>query len=109
MFSQTPTLLLACDLGKSGGKFFYKLLNGQTHALWMDAEVAQRSAAGVAQVSQGGRPQDNAWFRLGDNLVFAGKAAQAFLDYNSFKEDKSLKAAERIARVLGAMALLAGL
>ena len=104
MFSQIPTLLLACDLGKSGGKFFYKLLDGQTHALWMDAEVAQRSAVGVAQVSQGGRPQDNAWFRLGDDLVFVGKSAQAFLDYNSFKEDKSLKAAERVAGVLGAIA-----
>jgi len=109
MFSQTPTLLLACDLGKSGGKFFYKLLNGQTHALWMDAEVAQRSAAGVAQVGQSGRPQDKAWFRLGDDLVFVGKAAQAFLDYNSFKEDKSLKAAERIAGVLGAVAKIENL
>ena len=109
MFSQTSTLLLACDLGKSGGKFFYKLLNGQTHALWMDAEVAQRSAAGVAQVSSGGRPQDNAWFRLRDHLVFVGKAAQAFLDYNSFKEDKSLKAAERIAGVLGAIAKIESL
>jgi hypothetical protein len=109
MFSQTPTLLLACDLGKSGGKFFYKLLNGQTHALWMDAEVAQRSAVGVAQVSQGGRPQDNAWFRLGDDLVCVGKSAQAFLDYNSFKEDKSLKAAERIVGVLGAVAKIENL
>jgi hypothetical protein len=52
-FLKLRLLLLACDLGKSGGKFFYKLLNGQTHALWMDAEVAQRSAAGVAQVSPG--------------------------------------------------------
>jgi hypothetical protein len=104
MFSQPPTLLLACDLGKSGGKFFYKLLNGQTHALWMDAEVAQRSAAGVTQANQGGRPQDNAWFRRGDELTSVGKAAQAFLDYNSFKEDKSLKAAERIAGALGAIA-----
>ena len=109
MFSQTPTLLLACDLGKSGGKFFYKLLNGQIHALWMDAEVAQRSAAGVAQLGQGGRPQDNAWFRLGDELTFVGKAAQVFLDYNSFKEDKSLKAAERIAGVLGAIAKIENL
>lgn len=56
MISRTPTLLLACDLGKSGGKFFYKLMQGQAHALWMDAEVAQRSASGVAQVTQGGRP-----------------------------------------------------
>ena len=40
MISRTPTLLLACDLSKSGGKFFYKLPQGQTHALWMEAEVA---------------------------------------------------------------------
>ncbi|MEO0375547.1 MAG: hypothetical protein AAF329_13160, partial [Cyanobacteria bacterium P01_A01_bin.17] len=101
----TPSgLLLACDLGKSGGKFFYKLSQGQTHALWMEAEVAQRSASGVAHVAQRGRPQDNAWFRLGDELTFVGKAAQVFLDYNSFKEDKSLKAAERIAGALGAIA-----
>ena len=109
MISRTPTLLLACDLGKSGGKFFYKLSQGQTHALWMEAEVAQRSASGVAQVAQGGRPQDNAWFRLGDELTFVGKAAQAFLDYNSFKEDKSLKAAERIAGALGAIAKIENL
>ncbi|MEO0375488.1 MAG: hypothetical protein AAF329_12855 [Cyanobacteria bacterium P01_A01_bin.17] len=62
-----------------------------------------------AHVAQGGRPQDNAWFRLGDELTFVGKAAQVFLDYNSFKEDKCLKAAERIAGALGAMALWAGL
>lgn len=47
MFSSPTTVLLACDLGKSGGKFFYKLLNGQTHALWIEAEVAQRSASGL--------------------------------------------------------------
>ncbi|NEQ42245.1 MAG: hypothetical protein F6K00_01270 [Leptolyngbya sp. SIOISBB] len=87
MISRNPTLLLACDLGKSGGKFFYKLSQGQTHALWMEAEVAQRSASGVAHLAQGGRPQDNAWFRLEDELTFVGKAAQAFLDYNSFKEE----------------------
>ena len=104
MIPRIPTLLLACDLGKSGGKFFYKLPQGQTHALWMEAEVAQRSASGVAQVTQGGRPQDNAWFRLSDELTFVGKAAQVFLDYNSFKEDKCLKAAERIGGALGAIA-----
>jgi hypothetical protein len=88
MNSHAPTLLLACDLGKSGGKFFYKLLHGQTHALWMDAEVAQREAAGVESISPGGRPQDCAWYRNGEVLTFVGKAAQRFLDYNSFKEDK---------------------
>jgi len=46
---------------------------------------------------------------LGDDLVFVGKSAQAFLDYNSFKEDKSLKAAERVAGVLGAIAKLESL
>jgi len=109
MVSHPPTVLVACDLGKSGGKFFYKLPQGQTHPLWMAAEVAQRSASGVAQLNQGGRPQDNAWFRVGDDLIFVGKAAQAFLDYNSFKEDKSLKAAERIVGVLGAIAKLENL
>jgi hypothetical protein len=109
MVSHPPTVLVACDLGKSGGKFFYKLPKGQTHPLWMAAEVAQRSASGMAQLNQGGRPQDNAWFRVGDELTFVGKAAQAFLDYNSFKEDKSLKAAERIAGVLGAIAKIENL
>ena len=104
MNSYAPTLLLACDLGKSGGKFFYKLLHGQTHALWMEAEVAQREASGVESVSPGGRPQDCAWFRNGEVLTFVGKAAQRFLDYNSFKEDKSLKAPERIVGALGAIA-----
>jgi len=66
--------------------------------------VAQRSAAGVAQVTQGGRPQENVWFRLGDELTFVGKAVQVFLDYNSFKDDKCLKAAERIVGALGAIA-----
>ena len=107
MFSRTaspPTLLLACDLGKSGGKFFYKLLHGQTQALWMDSEVAQRSVAVMSQVNTGGRSQDNAWYRLDDELIFVGKAARAHIDYNSFKEDKFLKAPERIAAALGAIA-----
>lgn len=104
MNSHAPTLLLACDLGKSGGKFFYKLLHGQTHALWMEAEVAQREATGVESISPGGRPQDSAWYRNGEVLTFVGKAAQRFLDYNSFKEDKSLKAPERIVGALGAIA-----
>ncbi|MBE9113754.1 hypothetical protein IQ273_30755 [Nodosilinea sp. LEGE 07298] len=108
MDSHAPTLLLACDLGKSGGKFFYKLRQGQTHALWMNAEVAQREAAGVESVSPGGRPQDCAWYRNGDVLTFVGKAAQRFLDYNSFKEDKSLKAPERIVGALGAIAKTEG-
>jgi hypothetical protein len=109
MNSHAPTLLLACDLGKSGGKFFYKLLHGQTHALWMEAEVAQREAAGVESISPGGRPQDSAWYRNGEVLTFVGKAAQRFLDYNSFKEDKSLKAPERIVGALGAIAKTEGL
>ncbi|MBE9108544.1 hypothetical protein IQ273_03820 [Nodosilinea sp. LEGE 07298] len=109
MNSHAPTLLLACDLGKSGGKFFYKLLHGQTHALWMEAEVAQREAAGVESISPGGRPQDCAWYRNGEVLTFVGKAAQRFLDYNSFKEDKSLKAPERIVGTLGAIAKTEGL
>jgi hypothetical protein len=104
MNSHAPTLLLACDLGKSGGKFFYKVLHGQTHALWMEAEVAQRAASGVESISPGGRPQDNAWYRNGEVLTFVGKAAQRFLDYNSFKEDKSLKAPERIVGALGVIA-----
>jgi hypothetical protein len=107
MFSRTaslPTLLLACDLGKSGGKFFYKLHNGQTQALWMDAEVAHRSASVIGQVNTGGRSQDNAWYRIGDDLTFVGKSARAHTDYNSFKEDKFLKAPERIAAALGAIA-----
>jgi hypothetical protein len=107
MFSRStslPTLLLACDLGKSGGKFFYKLHNNQTQALWMDAEVAHRSASVISQVNTGGRSQDNAWYRLGDELTFVGKAARAHTDYNSFKEDKFLKAPERIAAALGAIA-----
>ena len=99
----TAAAILACDLGKSGGKFFYKLLQGQTHALWMEAEVAQREAAGVESISPGGRPQDSAWYRNGEVLTFVGKAAQRFLDYNSFKEDKSLKAPERIVGALGAI------
>jgi hypothetical protein len=102
--SSIPTVLLACDLGKSGGKFFYKLLNGQTQALWMDAEVAQRSASVVTQVNVGGRSHDSAWYRMGDDLTFVGKSAKAYLEYNSFKEDKSLKAPERIAAALGAIA-----
>ncbi|NEZ67008.1 hypothetical protein D0962_30375 [Leptolyngbyaceae cyanobacterium CCMR0082] len=99
-----PKLLLACDLGKSGGKFFYKLSQGQTQALWMDAEVAQRPASGIGRINHGGRPQDNAWYRLGDELTFVGKSARAFLEYNSFKKDKFLKAPERIAAALGAIA-----
>ncbi|MEO1404229.1 MAG: hypothetical protein AAFV72_23670 [Cyanobacteria bacterium J06635_1] len=63
-----PTLLLACDLGKSGGKFFYKLRQGQTQALWMDAEVAQRPASGIGRINHGGRPQDNAWYRIGEAM-----------------------------------------
>jgi hypothetical protein len=98
------TLLLACDLGKSAGKFFYKFLNGRTNALWMDAEVAFRSAAVMNQINNGGRSQDNAWYRIGDQLTFVGKAAKAHIDYNSFKEDKCLKAADRIAAALGAIA-----
>ncbi|MFQ4138130.1 hypothetical protein PGN35_017610 [Nodosilinea sp. PGN35] len=109
MNSYAPMLLLACDLGKSGGKFFYKLLHGQTHALWMEAEVAQREASGVESMSPGGRPQDCAWYRNGEVLTFVGKAAQRFLDYNSFKEDKSLKAPERIVGALGAIAKTEGL
>ncbi|MBD2114980.1 MULTISPECIES: hypothetical protein [Cyanophyceae] len=109
MNSHAPTLLLACDLGKSGGKFFYKLLHGQTHALWMEAEVAQREAAGVESISSGGRPQDCAWYRNSEVLTFVGKAAQRFVDYNSFKEDKSLKAPERIVGALGAIAKTEGL
>ncbi|MEO1404230.1 MAG: hypothetical protein AAFV72_23675 [Cyanobacteria bacterium J06635_1] len=35
-----------------------------------------------------------------------GKAARAFLDYNSFKEDKFLKAPERIAAALGAISTI---
>ncbi|MGF1495274.1 MAG: hypothetical protein ACFB8W_00400 [Elainellaceae cyanobacterium] len=106
-----PALLLACDLGKSGGKFFYKLLDSSgdqqkrsTQALWMDSEVAHRSVSVVNQVGTGGRSQDNAWYRVGETLTFIGKAAQAHLEYNSFKEDKSLKAPERIAGALGAIA-----
>jgi hypothetical protein len=102
--SAPPTLLLACDLGKSGGKFFYRLLSGQTHALWMDAEVAQRSVSVIGQVNLAGRAQDNAWYRIDDELTFVGKSAKAFIDYNSFKEDKFLKAPERIAAALGAIA-----
>ncbi|MBW4652379.1 MAG: hypothetical protein KME20_04930 [Kaiparowitsia implicata GSE-PSE-MK54-09C] len=109
MVSHPLTVLVACDLGKSGGKFFYKLAQGQTHPLWMAAEVAQRSVTGITQLNQGGRPQDNAWFRVGDELTVVGKVAQAFLDYNSFKEDKSLKAAERITGVLGAIATIESL
>lgn len=107
MFSPTsalPTLLLACDLGKSGGKFFYKLSNGPAQALWMDSEVAHLSASVISQAHTGGRSQDNAWYRLGDELTFVGKAARAHTDYNSFKEDKFLKAPERIAAALGAIA-----
>jgi hypothetical protein len=99
-----PTLLLACDLGKSGSKFFYKLLNGQTQALWMDSEVAHRSVSVLSQVNPGGRSQDNAWYRIGDELTFVGKAARAYTDYNSFKEDKFLRASERIAAALGTVA-----
>lgn len=102
--SAIPTLFLACDLGKSGGKFFYKLLTGPVHALWMDAEVAQRSVSVISQVNMAGRSQDNAWYRIDDELTFVGKSAKAFLDYNSFKEDKFLKAPERIAAALGAIA-----
>ena len=98
------TLLLACDLGKSAGKFFYKFLNGRTNALWMDAEVAFRSAAVASQISSGGRSQDNAWYRTDDQLTFVGKSAKAHIDYNSFKEDKCLKAADRITAALGAIA-----
>jgi hypothetical protein len=102
--SSLPTLLLACDLGKSGGKFFYKLRNGQIQALWMDSEVAHRSVSVLSQLNTGGRSQDNAWYRIGDTLTFVGKAARAHIDYNSFKEDKFLKAPERIAAALGAIA-----
>jgi hypothetical protein len=107
MFSRNstlPTLLLACDLGKSGGKFFYKLSNGPTQALWMDSEVAHCSVSVIGQAHTGGRSQDNAWYRLGDELTFVGKAARSHTDYNSFKEDKFLKAPERIAAALGAIA-----
>lgn len=99
-----PTLLLACDLGKSGGKFFYKRWNGPTQALWMDAEVAHRSRSVLGQVNPGGRSQDNAWYGSGDELTFVGKSARAHTDYNSFKEDKCLKAPERIVAALGAIA-----
>jgi hypothetical protein len=102
--STLPTLLLACDLGKSGGKFFYKLSNGPTQALWMDSEVAHCSVSVIGQAHTGGRSQDNAWYRLGDELTFVGKSARAHTDYNSFKEDKFLKAPERIAAALGAIA-----
>lgn len=103
-YSSPPTLLLACDLGKSAGKFFYKLPQSEPQALWMDAEVALLSASVASQLSSGGRAQDNAWYRCGDRLTLVGKSAQAHLDYNSFKEDKFLKAPERIAAVLGAIA-----
>jgi hypothetical protein len=103
------TILLACDLGKSAGKFFYKFLNGRTQALWMDAEVAFRSASVTSQLNSGGRAQDNAWYRIGDQLTFIGKAAKAHIDYNSFKEDKCLKAAERIVGALSAIAFTHGL
>jgi hypothetical protein len=98
------TLLLACDLGKSAGKFFYKFPNSKTQALWMDAEVAFRSAALTSQLNSGGRAQDNNWYRIGDQLIFIGKSAKAHIDYNSFKEDKCLKAAERIIGALSAIA-----
>jgi hypothetical protein len=70
----------------------------------MDAEVAFRSASVTNQLNSGGRAQDNAWYRIGDQLTFVGKAAKAHIDYNSFKEDKFLKAAERITAALGAIA-----
>ncbi len=64
--STLPTLLLACDLGKSGGKFFYKLSNGPTQALWMDSEVAHCS--GVRHRSSPYR-----WAISGQCLVSTGR------------------------------------
>ncbi len=102
-----PTVYLASDLGSSASKIFYRVHPAQAQPLWMGAEVAEGlSRVMLSGLGTGGRPQDNAWLEIGDDVVMVGESAKAVLEANSLSANKSEKAVYKLAAALGVVAEL---
>ena len=102
-----PKVLLVADLGSSASKFFYRVGESTSTPLWMGAEVAPHlSQASLPRFGAGGRPQDDAWLQIGQEVVLVGDVARTYLEGNSLTVNKAELAAYKLAAVLGVVAEL---
>lgn len=96
---------LAGDIGTSGSKFFYRVQDEQKEPLWMGSGVADGlTTLALSTLNAGGRPQDNAWLQVGDEVILVGEAAKAFVDVSSLAESKSHQAVYKLIAALGVIA-----
>ena len=104
-----PEVLLVADLGSSASKFFYRVGESSMTPLWMGAEVAPHlSQASLPRFGAGGRPQDDAWLKIGQEVVLVGDVARAYLEGNSLTVNKAELAAYKLAAALGVVSELEG-